>query len=162
MDVGKLDNYTTFDNVDLGLPKTIPNLKGSWYILVYPVSLKTQVKTSSGFSFDVSENVAESHEQLLTAGIVVSKGPLAYKHSKYKDPDTQEYLPWCDEGDFIVFSRGSLAYTVTHEGKKFYVMPDEAILYTVGHPSEINPMYSYDDEEISHIRKQIAALKETN
>lgn len=160
MDAGKLDDYTTFDNEDLGLPKSLPILKGSWYILVYPISLKSEVKTKTGITFHLSERDAESHENLITAGFVVSKGPMAYKHPKYKDPDTDEYLPWCEEGDIVVFSRQSYSNTVIHEGKKFYVMPDESVLYVVNHPSEINPMYSYNDEEIQNIRKQINDLKE--
>lgn len=156
MDVGKLDAYTTYDNYELGLPKTLPNLKGSWYILVYPIALKAEVKTQGGLTLYTSESAAESHEQLLTAGLVVRKGPMAYKHDKYKDPDTGEYLPWCDEGDFVVFSRVSYSNTITHEGKKFYVMPDESVLYTVDDIKTVNPMYSYDEQEIEYIRKQIA------
>lgn len=158
MDVGKIDPYTTFDNEELGLPKTLPNLKGSWYILVYPISLKAEVKTSSGFTLYTSEQAAESHEQLLTAGIVVRQGPMAYRHAKYKDPETGEYLPWCHNGDFVVFSRTSYSTSVIHEGKKFYVMPDESVLYTVDDIRTVNPMYSYDEKEIQHIRKQIEEL----
>lgn len=154
MDVGKLDVGTTFDNEDLGLPKTLPQLCGGWNVLVYPIALKTQLKSG----LFISESTADTHSQLLTVGIVVKMGPLAYKHGKFKDPTDGEYKALCKEGDFVVFSRAAWSATRSHEGKKFYLIPDENIDYRIGHPAEANSMYSYDDNEINFIKQQIAAL----
>jgi hypothetical protein len=135
MDVGKLDTYVAYDNEDLGLPKTLPNMSNSWYLLVYPIGIKAEFKTKSGFSLLLPDDTA-----------------------KFKDPATGEYLPWCKAGDFAVFSRGSMAYTVVHEGKRFYVMPDDAIMYTVDDLTQIDPRYSYDPKEIEHIKHQVKVV----
>lgn len=156
MEVQKLDVGMSFDNSELDLPKSLPNVCNSWYVLVYPIALKASIKDkSSGFSFDLPEDVAKSHEQLITAGVVVKQGNLAYKHPKFKDPDTGEYLPWCKPGDYVVFSRASFSQTVIHADKKFYLLPDESILYTVDDIRDINPYYDYDEKLLGHIQEQI-------
>lgn len=154
-DVGKLDPGLAFDNEVLGLPNSLPKLNGSWYLLVYPLAIKAQMKTNSGLSILLPESVAESHNNLLTVGLVVDMGDLAYKAHKYYDPDTESFKPWCKVGDFVVFSRVSYSNAVIHGGRKFYVMPDESVLYVVDDPADVNPMYTFDTDELDKIQAQI-------
>jgi hypothetical protein len=154
--IQKLDDLMTFDNEELKLPKTLPNLKGSWYVLVYPIALKPSIKDSNtGFTIDLPEDVAETHENMITAGVVVKLGELAYKHNKFKNPETDEFIPWCQPGDYAVFSRASFSQTIIHGGRKFYLMPDEALLYTVDDIRDINPYYDYDASLLQELQKQI-------
>lgn len=159
-EVQKLDDMQTFDNNVLSLPKSLPNLKGSWYILVYPIALQPTIKDAeTGFTLELPEDVAETHENMITAGVVVKQGELAYKHNKFKNPTTGEFIPWCDVGDYAVFSRASFSQTVIHDGRKFFLMPDEALLYTVDDIRDINPYYDYDPALLEELQNQI---KEVN
>ncbi len=154
MDVGKIDLSTTYDNEGLILPKSLPIFKGGWYLLVYPISIKNT--SSSGLIMPTEATKAA--QELLTCGLVVKKGPLAYKQKQWMDPATGEYMDLCDAGDWVVFSRAAHAYTVVHEGVKFWVMPDDAILYTVGHPNQLDPRYQYDALDIESFKEQLKTL----
>lgn len=157
--IQKLDDLMTFDNSELKLPETLPVLKGSWYVLIYPIALKPEIKdTVSGFSIELPEDVAETHENMITAGVVVKLGDLAYKHNKFKNPETNEFIPWCEAGDYAVFSRASFSQTIIHGGRKFYLMPDESLLYTVDDIRDINPFYNYDERLLAELQEQIKAL----
>jgi hypothetical protein len=154
--VSKLDDLETFDNTELVLPKTLPNLKGSWYVLVFPIALTPAIKDSgTGFTIELPEDVAETHGNMITAGVVVKMGELAYRHNKFKNPETGEFVPWCAPGDYAVFSRASYSQTIIHGGKKFYLLPDESLLYTVDDIRDINPYYVYDEQVLNDLQKQI-------
>lgn len=161
--IQKLDDMMTFDNEELTLPKSLPILNGSWYILVYPIALKPAIKDEkSGFSIELPEDVAETHENMITAGVVVKLGELAYKHNKFKNPETDEFISWCKPGDYAVFSRASFSQTIIHGGRKFYLMPDESLLYTVDDIRDINPYYDYDEKLLEKLQEQIKQVnKET-
>lgn len=158
-DVGKLDMMETYDNDELSLPATIPDPSGSWYLVVYPVSMKAKITAKSGVSFILPDTVLDSAQALMTVGLVVRKGKMCYKWNQYKDPATGEYYSWCDVGDWVVFGRDSNARAVMHSGKKFWILPDEAILYKVKHPNEVNPQYEFDQNEIDAM---VAKIKEMN
>lgn len=155
-DVGKLDTMETYDNDELSLPDTLPDPSGSWYLVVYPVSIKARIKGKTS-SIILPDTVIDSISNLMTVGLVVRKGAMCYKWNQYKDPITGEYHPWCDVGDWVVFGRDSNARAIMHSGKKFWILPDEAILYKVKHPNEVNPMYEFDQREIDAM---IAKVKE--
>jgi hypothetical protein len=158
VDVGKIDITATYDNNDLELPPTLPDVSASWYMAIYPVSIKAEIKTSSGMSFVMPETMIDSVEKLMTVGMVVRQGKMCYKWSQYKDPETGKYLKWCDEGDWVVFGRDSNCRAVTHQGKKFWILPDEAILYRVGHPNEIDPRYEFNENEINALKEKVKEL----
>lgn len=155
-EIQKLDDMMTFDNEELKLPPTLPLLTGSWYILVYPIALQPTIKDlATGLTLELPEDVAESHENMITAGAVVKLGDLAYKHTKFKNPETNEYMPWCKPGDYAVFSRASFSQTIIHNGRKFFLMPDESLLYTVEDIRDINPYYDYSEELLEELQQQI-------
>ena len=159
MHIQKMDDLETFDNEDLKLPKSLPVLKGSWYVLVYPIALKPSIKDEkTGFTLDLPQDVADTHENMITAGVVVKLGDLAYRHNKFRDPETETFMPWCEPGDYAVFSRASFSQTITHGGRKFYLMPDEALLYTVEDINDINPYYDYDQGLLDSLQEQIKGV----
>lgn len=154
--IKKLDDLMSFDNEELMLPPTLPILKGSWNILVYPIALKPSIKdAATGFELSLPEDVAQTHENMITAGVVVKLGDLAYKHPKFNNPETNEFVPWCEAGDYAVFSRASFSQTIIHGGRKFYLMPDEQLLYTVGDIRDVNPFYDYDAALLEKLQSQI-------
>lgn len=153
-DVGKIDLSTTYDNDGLFVPKSLPIFKSGWYLLVYPISIKS--KNSKGLVMPTEATKAA--EELLTCGLVVKKGPLAYRHRQWLGED-DTHLHMCDEGDWVVFSRTSHAYTVVHEGVKFWVMPDDAILYTIEHPSQLDPRYEYGAPDIESFRAKLKDIQ---
>jgi len=154
-DVGKLDVMETFDNEDFDIPATLPDPSGSWYLVIYPVAVKSVIKSASGINFIMPDSMVESIERLMTVGMVVRKGKMAYKWNQYKDPLTGEYHPWCDVGDWVVFGRDSNVRAVTHQGKKFWILPDEGILYKVNHPNEVDPRYDFDQREIDLLKQKV-------
>lgn len=158
MDAGQLNITEQFGNTDLVLPETLPKLNGSWFMLVYPIDLDASIKTKSGATILLPDSVSETNNALLTAGIVVKQGALCYKHAKYKDPETGEYLPWCKVGDYVVFSRTAFSNTVFHGGKKFYILPDDGVLYTVNSPKEVDSKFSYDEESFNKLKSEVIAL----
>lgn len=158
MDVGQLDPTQQYGNSDLQLPKSLPKLNGSWFMLVYPIELNASLKLSNGVTLLLPDDVAAANEALLTAGIVVKQGALCYKHAKYKDPQTGKYLPWCNVGDYVVYSRTAFGNSVIHDGRKFFVIPDDGILYTVNSPKEVDPKYQYDEEAFDRLKKEVLAL----
>lgn len=160
-DAGQLDIGTTFDNEVLQLPEKLPIFKGGYNLLVFPIGIKSVIKGAGGTKFILPESTVDNYQQLITAGIVVKQGPLAFKHHKFQDPDTNEYFPICEPGDFVVFSRASFAQTINHGGARFYILPDDSVLYTIDHIKDLDPKYDYDDEEIESLKKQIVEINKT-
>ena len=158
MESGQLDVSQQYGNSDLQLPSSLPKLNGSWFMLVFPIELDARIKTKTGGSIFLPDSASDANNALLTAGIVVKQGALCYKHSKYKDPVSGEFLPWCNVGDYVVYSRTSFGNTVIHGNKKFYLIPDDGILYTVGSPKEIDSKFSYDEEQFVNLKKEVLAL----
>lgn len=158
MDVGQLDTTQQFANADLQLPESLPKLNGSWFMLVYPIDLEASIKTKSGATFYLPDSAAEANNALLTAGIVVKQGALCYKHNKYKDPVTGEFLPWCKVGDYVVYSRTAFGNSVVHAGKKFFIIPDDGILYTVESPKEVDSKFNFDEEAFKALKNEVIAL----
>jgi len=75
----------------------LPKPKG-WRILVIPFSQPTQ--SAGGIHFTAK---TKQEEEIATViGQVVSLGPLAYS-DEYKFMG----IPWCKEGDFVIFARYS-------------------------------------------------------
>lgn len=157
-DVGKIDVTAEYTNDDLNLPEYLPDPSGSWYIVVYPVPLNNTITGASGIKLYMAESMHDTQEKLMTVGMVVRKGKMAYRWSQYKNPETGKYEDWCDVGDFVVFGRDSNARAVTFSGKKFWIMPDEAILCRCNHPNEVDPRYTFDDEHIAAMRKKAMEL----
>lgn len=155
MDVGQLDTTKQFANADLQLPESLPKLNGSWFMLVYPIELEASITTKGGLTLLLPDDAAAANEALLTAGIVVKQGALCYKHSKYKDPITGDYLPWCEVGDYVVYSRTAFGHSVVHNGRKFFVLPDDGILYTVKSPKDIDPKFQYNEESFQKLKQEV-------
>ena len=158
MDVGQLDTTKQFANADLQLPESLPKLNGSWFMLVYPIELEASITTKGGITLLLPDDAAAANEALLTAGIVVKQGALCYKHSKYKDPITGDYLPWCEVGDYVVYSRTAFGHSVVHNGRKFFVLPDDGILYTVKSPKDIDPKFQYNEEAFQKLKQEVLNL----
>ena len=158
MDVGQLDTTKQFANADLQLPESLPKLNGSWFMLVYPIELEASITTKGGLTLLLPDDAAAANEALLTAGIVVKQGALCYKHSKYKDPITGDYLPWCEVGDYVVYSRTAFGHSVVHNGRKFFVRPDDGILYTVKSPKDIDPKFQYNEEAFQKLKQEVLNL----
>lgn len=164
-DVGIINVISDFANEELALPATLPQIANSWRVLVYPVEVQT--KTNSGIY--LPEDYAESVSNLLTVGLVTDIGDLAYKEKRFYCPDTNEHRPWCEVGDWVVFSRASFISSVQHQGKKFVLLLDDNVLYKVDNPQEVDPRYDFNQEEIMRLaadakarykaRKNLAASK---
>lgn len=148
MDAGKLNVVEDYANDFLEMPKSLPNLSGQWRVLVYPARIKE--KTKSGII--LPDDSAESLQKLMTVGIVCEMGRACYKQKRFINEETGEYDPWCKVGDWVVFNRAGYMSSVIHEGKAFTLIPDDAVLYTVNHPSECDPRYEYGDAEIEDFK----------
>jgi len=136
-DVGKMDPGSDYANSDMNIPEDLPILGNSHYLLVWPIEI--EAKTAGGLL--LPETAAESIEKLLTVGKVLAKGDMAYITSACLDPRTNEYRHWCEVGDWVVFSRMSQAYAVTHAGRKMWILPDLNILYKISSPTQVDPRY---------------------
>ncbi len=136
-DVGKIDYSTDFANYDIELPEDLPIVGNSHYLLVYPIAFEAQ--TQGGLM--LPDTVVDSVEKLTTVGLVVAKGAMCYKTAMCQDPDTKQYLHWCEVGDWVLFSRMSQAYSIAHAGKKFWILPDTNILCKISDPKYVNPNY---------------------
>lgn len=147
-----LDPFFDNSNEDLSLPSNLPSVKGSWYLVVYPIAPKK--KTQGGII--LSDQTYDSLATLTSVGIVVSKGELAYKHAKFQDPETKEFYHWAELGSIIMFKRSlSGVEQFEIEGKKLFILPDSAVMCSVNHPSIIDPLYTYSEEELAEFKQQI-------
>lgn len=162
MDVGKLDTYEDYSNDDLNLPEHFPDPSGSWYLVVYPIGVKSTVKLKGGGTLLLPESAVDSIDQLMTVGMVVRKGKMAYRWNQYKDPVTGEYHDWCDVGDWVCFGRDSNVRAITFSGKKFWIIPDEGILCRLEHPKMIDPRYDFDEQEITALKRKVLEVNERN
>lgn len=137
-EITKHNPLETFDNEDLDIPTDIPDMGNTPYLLVYPVTV--EAKTKGGLILD--EAHLDHVEKLMSFGKVVAKGKLCYLTKAAHNPVTNEYMHWCEIGDWVVWNRLSEATPVIFASKKFWVIPDINILYTVKDPRRIDPRYS--------------------
>lgn len=157
MDVGKQDPYQTYDNEVFNLPKSLPIFKGGYNLLLFPIGVKNTVIDGDS-EYILPDTEVENIDKLLTVGMVVKAGPLAFRASQFRDPVTGEYLPVCEPGDWAVFSRLNHHTAIVHEGTKFWVMPDTQVLYTINHPREIDQRYNFDENILEQLQQQVLQL----
>jgi len=140
--VNPLNPLQDFTNDALAVPDKLPKFKGGNYLLVYPVAFSQKLKKSGLY---MAESSQDAFNSLQTIGKVVSTGPLAYKRDAFWDPETEKYLPMCEEGDFVVFSRLVTSSKTIFMNQAFWVIPDSAVLYVIDNPEDVyNGKYSVE------------------
>jgi chaperonin GroES len=106
--------------------KRLPQPTG-WRILVLPFEIKK--KTASGLH--LPDSVIERENIATTCGKVLKVGPLAYR-------DYDKFLghAWCQEGDWVIFSRYA-GSRFKIQGGECRILNDDEILATIDNPEDI-------------------------
>jgi co-chaperonin GroES (HSP10) len=102
-----------------------------WRLLIVPYS---QPRQSAG-GIHYSAKAVKDEEIAGVVGRVIALGPLAYQ-----DQHKFNGIPWCKEGDYVIFGRytGSRIklFDETSEGLACRLMNDDEILAVVDDPSD--------------------------
>lgn len=92
-----------------------------WRILVHVSDI--QEKSAGGVI--IPEMAKHNERNLSSIGQIVALGPLAYAR-----PDLGVDLPWCKEGDWVIFGRYA-GSRIEVEGREYRLMNDEEILAVI-------------------------------
>ena len=106
-----------------------------WRLLVLPY--KGRAKTSGGIY--LPDQAVQQNEISTQVGYVLKVGPLAYKDpQKFGDPvdATKDWLPWCKEGDWVIFARYA-GSRFKIEGGEVRILNDDEVLATILDPEDI-------------------------
>ena len=119
---------------DIPAVKKLPKPTG-WRILILPFKGKKQ--TEGGIL--LPDQAIEREALATVCGYVLKIGPLAYKDSqKFGNPQdpTENWLPWCKEGDWVIFGRYA-GSRFKIDGGEVRLLNDDEILATINNPEDI-------------------------
>ena len=89
-----------------------------WRILV----LVSDIQEKSAGGIYIPDSAKHNERNLSSIGQIITLGPLAYAR-----PDLGVDLPWCKEGDWVIFGRYA-GSRIEVEGREYRLMNDEEIL----------------------------------
>ena len=122
----KMKNDKWITNGEAPDPEVLPKVPG-FHLLVRPVSVKQETKGGILLPDSTKNDIA----YLTTVGKVLKVGDIAYK-----DDDKFPNGPWCQEGDWVIFSRYAGSRSQIKDGE-CRILNDEEILATIDKPEDI-------------------------
>ena len=125
----EVEKYTSQINTLSDSAKERLPVPTGWRVLILPY--RGQGKTEAGVH--IPDSVIDRESIATVCGYVLKTGPLAFKDQSKFSP---LQVPWCKEGDWIIFGRYA-GSRFKIDGGEVRLLNDDEVLATIKNPEDI-------------------------